>query len=157
MASDAKTLLEVRGLSKNYPSFRLDRGSFSLTGGTITGFIGRNGAGKSTTINSLLSIMRPDEGKTVFFSMHITSDLEKCADRILFLRGGRLMADDSLDGFRNSWRVAECGKEIPREMEKASRGRCRTRDGYTLLIPSRDAGRFDTRTASLEKIMIHLE
>jgi ABC-type histidine transport system ATPase subunit len=37
-----------------------------------------------------------DEGKTVFFSTHITSDLEKCADRILFLQRGELKADDDL-------------------------------------------------------------
>ena len=43
-----------------------------------------------------------DEGKTVFFSTHITSDLEKCADRILFLQNGVLRADDDLDTLPNS-------------------------------------------------------
>ena len=43
-------LLEVNGLVKEYPSFRLNEVSFNLDEGYIMGFIGRNGAGKSTTI-----------------------------------------------------------------------------------------------------------
>ena len=98
-----------------------------------------------------------DEGKTVFFSTHITSDLEKCADRILFLQEGRLKADDTLDGFREAWRLAECGAEIPEELAKICRGSCRVRDGHTVLIRKEDAGAYDTREATLEEIMIHLE
>ena len=98
-----------------------------------------------------------DEGKTVFFSTHITSDLEKCADRILFLQQGSLKADDTLDGFRDAWRIAECAGEIPPELKEAARGTCRTRDGYTVLVCRRDADGFETREATLEEIMIHLE
>ena len=98
-----------------------------------------------------------DEGKTVFFSTHITSDLEKCADRILFLQEGKLKADDDLDAFRNGWRIAECGKEWPEKLKKAACGCCRVRDGFTVLVRAEDAGAFETREASLEEIMIHLE
>ena len=98
-----------------------------------------------------------DEGKTVFFSTHITSDLEKCADRILFLQQGRLKADDGLDSFRDAWRIAECTGEIPAETARAAHGTCRTRDGYTVLVRKEDAGAEQTREASLEEIMIHLE
>ena len=98
-----------------------------------------------------------DEGKTVFFSTHITSDLEKCADRILFLQDGKLMADDDLDAFRKAWRIAECGTEMPAGLKEAARGCCRVRDGHTVLIRKEDAEPFETREASLEEIMIHLE
>ncbi len=98
-----------------------------------------------------------DEGKTVFFSTHITSDLEKCADRILFLQQGCLKADDTLDGFRDAWRIVECTGEIPPELMKAERGTCRTRDGWTVLLRKEDSGEFKAREASLEEIMIHLE
>ena len=98
-----------------------------------------------------------DEGKTIFFSTHITSDLEKCADRILFLQAGQLKADDSVDGFRNAWRIAECVGEPPAELCRAASGLCRSRDGYTALIRKSDAGGFSTREATLEEIMIHLE
>ena len=98
-----------------------------------------------------------DEGKTVFFSTHITSDLEKCADRILFLQQGKLKADDTLEGFRDAWRIAECGTDIPPAMQEAACGRCRIRDGYTVLIRKENAAAFETREATLEEIMIHLE
>lgn len=98
-----------------------------------------------------------DEGKTVFFSTHITSDLEKCADRILFLQEGKLKADEELETFRENWRIAECGKEIPEELKATAKGCCRVRDGYTVLIRKEEAGNTETRTASLEEIMIHLE
>ena len=98
-----------------------------------------------------------DEGKTVFFSTHITSDLEKCADRILFLQSGELKADDTLDGFRASWRIAECAGDIPETLKAAAKGCCRTRDGYTVLVPATEAEGIETREATLEEIMIHLE
>ena len=98
-----------------------------------------------------------DEGKTVFFSTHITSDLEKCADRILFIKQGCLKADDTLDGFRDAWRIAECAGNIPPALMRSSCGACRTKDGYTVLLRRENAKAADTREASLEEIMIHLE
>ena len=44
------SVLTVKELRKEYPSFTLDNVGFSLEEGKITGFIGRNGAGKSTTL-----------------------------------------------------------------------------------------------------------
>ena len=97
-----------------------------------------------------------DEGKTILFSTHNTSDLEKCADRILFLQQGELKADDDLESFRRSYRILETAQVSP-ELEAAARGKCRTKDGYTVLLAGED-GRFaETREASLEEIMIHLE
>jgi ABC-2 type transport system ATP-binding protein len=41
-------ILEVNGLKKDFGTFCLDNVSFSLQEGCITGFIGINGAGKTT-------------------------------------------------------------------------------------------------------------
>ena len=98
-----------------------------------------------------------DEGKTVFFSTPITSDLEKCADRILFLQQGQLKADDTLEGFRDAWRIVETTGELTAEQRQAAHGICRTRDGYTVLVRKEDAAASGAREASLEEIMIHLE
>ena len=98
-----------------------------------------------------------DEGKTVFFSTHITSDLEKCADRILFLQEGRLKADSGLNEFMEAWGIVEQQGELPPDLKQACRGLCRVRDGYTVLVDARDAERFAARKATLEEIMIHLE
>ncbi len=98
-----------------------------------------------------------DEGKTILFSTHITSDLEKCADRILFIRAGKLKADEDLDGFRRSFRIIEASDPIPPELAAVSRGSCRTKDGYTVLVSHADAAPFSGRDAALEEIMVHLE
>lgn len=41
-------IVELKGICKAYSAFRLKNVSFSLDEGKITGFIGRNGAGKTT-------------------------------------------------------------------------------------------------------------
>jgi len=277
MGNNHSSLLSVRKLSKEYPTFRLKEISFDVREGEITGFIGRNGAGKTTTINAILSFVRPDsgevlyrgvpfaenernirrrigfvsagmtyytrkklsvitgitrtfypewddaayrkylrtfsleegktpaelsngmkikyalalalshraellildeptsgldpvsreelvevflrlkdDGKTILFSTHITSDLEKCADRILFLQKGELKADETLESFRKSYRIAESSTVMP-DLRAVSKGMCRTKSGFSVLLSEKDAKRAVTREATLEEIMIHLE
>jgi|SRR5271156_3338576 len=50
------------GVSKKYPHFTLDDISFALPTGNIMGFIGANGAGKSTTIRILMGLVHQDRG-----------------------------------------------------------------------------------------------
>ncbi len=66
-ASSEVPLLCVSGLSKRYPGFQLRDVSFSIEAGTITGFIGRNGAGKSTTLKCLEGAVHPDSGAIEYF------------------------------------------------------------------------------------------
>lgn len=56
--------LEIENLAKTYPDsdFRLDNVSFSIPRGTIMGFVGENGAGKTSTMNAVLNIIRKDSG-----------------------------------------------------------------------------------------------
>ena len=78
-------------------------------------------------------------------------------NKVFFPIRGRSVLARCLDAFRDSWRIAECGKEIPAALKEAAKGCCRVRDGYTLLVRKEDAGAVETREASLEEIMIHLE
>ena len=272
--------LEVRGLTKKYPSFTLKDISFALSPGTITGFIGRNGAGKTTTLNSILGFVKRDGGqvlfsgldldghadeikqrlgfvsagmtyytrkklkvitdvtrafytswdekvyrqymekfgleeaktpselsngmkikyalalalshgadtllldeptsgldpisreelieifldlrdggRTILFSTHITSDLEKCADRILFIQKGSLTADQPLDAFSDAYCLVECPEEIPDQVRALALGQCRIRGGHTVLIRKEDAGAVSlpVRKPELDEIMTHLE
>ena len=100
-----------------------------------------------------------DEGKTILFSTHITSDLEKCADRVLFLRNGALIADQRLDDFADAYRLAVCEGNVPQEVRAAALGVCRVRDGATVLLNRRDAEGMETpcRVPTLDEIMIHLD
>ena len=60
-------VLEISGLSKKYEGFALDNVSLTLPKGNIMGFIGENGAGKSTTIKLILDVIRRDSGKIKIF------------------------------------------------------------------------------------------
>lgn len=64
--------IEIRNLSKDYRDFRLDGLSLTLPQGCIMGLIGENGAGKSTTIKSILGIIRPDSGSIRVFGREIS-------------------------------------------------------------------------------------
>lgn len=55
--------LEIKGLQKNYKTFKLKQVSLSLEEGCIMGFIGPNGAGKSTTIKAILNQICIDGGE----------------------------------------------------------------------------------------------
>ena len=52
--------LTVSGLTKRYEGFTLADISFEVPQGTITGLIGENGAGKSTTLHSILGLVHKD-------------------------------------------------------------------------------------------------
>lgn len=54
--------LVLEGVKKKYKSFELDV-TLTLETGCITGLIGRNGAGKSTTFKAILGLFKPDAGK----------------------------------------------------------------------------------------------
>lgn len=62
-------VLEVQGLTKHYPAFTLNGVSFAVPEGAVMGFIGRNGAGKSTTLKSILGMVHPDAGEVSVFGM----------------------------------------------------------------------------------------
>ena len=70
----------VRDLCKKFDSFSLDHVSFQVPKGRIVGFIGENGAGKSTTMNTISSV-RENIGvvfdECSFHDVFNTDDIEK--------------------------------------------------------------------------------
>lgn len=54
--------IEIKGLMKEYPGFRLDGLNLTLPSGSIMGLVGENGAGKSTTIKLIMNAARRDGG-----------------------------------------------------------------------------------------------
>ena len=70
-------ILRLSGLCKKYDGFSLDNVSFSLPYGCIMGFVGENGAGKSTTMKAILNLIRRDQGEIqVFGKDNIQEELE---------------------------------------------------------------------------------
>ena len=68
MAMKNAYAIETDALTKYYGSFEAVRGlTMRVPTGSITGFLGQNGAGKSTTIKMLLGMMRPTRGTPAFW------------------------------------------------------------------------------------------
>ena len=63
MASGETAALKVESLTKDYGNFKLDKVCFELPKGYVMGFVGRNGAGKSTTLSCIMRSVIPDGGK----------------------------------------------------------------------------------------------
>lgn len=57
----------VKNLTKHYQDFTLDHVNLKLPLGSIMGFIGENGAGKSTTIHLILDLIKKNEGEILVF------------------------------------------------------------------------------------------
>lgn len=101
-----------------------------------------------------------DEGKTILFSTHITSDLDKCADNIIYIKNGKILAEETLTTFVNSYKVIEYEKgDLSADQEKLLIGSKRAKNGYTALIKAANETAFQSKSenADLESIMIHIE
>ena len=273
--------LMIEGLCKAYPDFYLEGVSFSVKRGEIMGFIGRNGAVKTTTLKSLLNLVHPDSGNITFFgapflekeqeikkrigvamggvgyylrkkireiavaakvfypnwddpsywkylerfsldqekrlvelsegmkvkfslalalshqaellvldeptsgldpvsreelleiflelssqgvailfSTHITSDLEKCADAVTYIRKGKILASDTTDKLRDRYRLVRLYPQMAREQQAALLGISHSKSGDTALISSDYQDLFPKDFLSLpdlQDIMVHLE
>ena len=79
--------LEVKELTKVYPEFTLDKVSFCVPQGHISGLIGRNGAGKSTTIKGILRLIAA-EGDVAVFGRDIIKDEMEVKQIIGYVGGG---------------------------------------------------------------------
>lgn len=81
------SIAEVRGLNKTYPVFQLKDVSFSVGEGRITGFVGRNGAGKTTVIKSMLNLVHPDSGEITYFGKPLAGHEAEIKQRIGYSTG----------------------------------------------------------------------
>lgn len=81
------SILHVNKLVKKYPSFELKEISFDLEAGKITGFIGRNGAGKTTAIKSILNLVHPDSGEIYFREINLKENEAAVKKRIGYSSG----------------------------------------------------------------------
>ena len=88
MTSDPSTPLaiDVRNLTRRFGEFvAVDSVSFSVQPGEIFGFLGSNGAGKSTTIRMLCGLLRPTSGTAFVASVDVARDPEGVKRRIGYM------------------------------------------------------------------------
>lgn len=101
--------ISVHNLRKRFPGFLLDDISFQVPCGRIVGFIGENGAGKSTTIKLILDQLRRDGGSIEIFGEDNTKYLQHGSIGVVFDEckfHDVLNAQDLgeiLSGIYNSW------------------------------------------------------
>ena len=69
-------MLKVKHLKKNYASFSLDC-SLEVKPGYVTGLIGQNGAGKSTTFKAILGLIQCDGGSIEIFGQSALNEEDK--------------------------------------------------------------------------------
>lgn len=99
------------------------------------------------------------EGKSILFSTHITSDLDKCADDIVYIQRGRILAEETLDDFVTAYRLVEFdAAALTPAQREALVGEKRVKHGFSALTRAENAALFpNAREATLEEIMVHLE
>lgn len=104
--------IEVKNLKKTYDNFVLGEDSFEIKKGFITGFIGKNGMGKTTTIKSLLSLIN--------YEGEVLVDGED-ARNLNYLQNVGIIMDDSF--LSKDWKISlvneamKCGYENWKEEE----------------------------------------
>lgn len=88
-------IIETKNLSKAYGGIpAVDNVSFSVKKGEVVGFVGLNGAGKSTTINMLLGFQHPSEGGVYLFGENVTlPNAHRSHRRIGFATGDMSLFD----------------------------------------------------------------
>lgn len=86
--------LKVENLSKKYDDFLLDKVSFYVPKGNIVGFIGENGAGKSTTINTMLDIIERDSGDVYILDSEKNKIINSIRERIGVVFDGSNFPED---------------------------------------------------------------
>jgi ABC-type multidrug transport system ATPase subunit len=84
-------VIQVRNLSKSFGEIKaVEELSFTVPAGQVYGFLGQNGAGKSTTIRMLLTLVQPGSGEIEIFGM----DLKKHRREILRQTGAIIERPD---------------------------------------------------------------
>lgn len=83
-----EAVLSVQNIHKHYPGFTLENVSFSLAPNRIMGLIGKNGAGKSTTLKAILNMVPPEAGGITMFQKNFYQHEKECKQRIGVVFGG---------------------------------------------------------------------
>lgn len=113
----ATPILDVHSLTKRYGSHAaIDTVSFSIDRGEVVGFVGLNGAGKSTTINSLLGFLRPSSGSIEAFGIKVLPETAHKTHRKIGFASGDMSLFTNLTGaqyfdfVRRRYRMSDMAK-----------------------------------------------
>ena len=80
-----KNVIELQNIHKSFDDFQLKDLSLTVKKGFVTGFIGGNGAGKSTTIKLIMNLLQQDSGSVSIFGMNYKEHEKHIKERIGFV------------------------------------------------------------------------
>ena len=106
------TMISVKNLTKHYGDFSLNV-SLEIPEGRITGLVGKNGAGKSTVIKSILGLVRPDGGTVTVLGKDAGALTPEDKQHI-----GAALSDS---GFSNYLTVRDCAKILEKLYDRFDR------------------------------------
>lgn len=86
-------MLKIEHLQKDYKSFHLDC-SLEVRPGCVTGLVGQNGAGKSTTFKAVLGLITPDSGSIQIMGQDIAQFSAKEKQKL-----GVVLSDSGFSGY----------------------------------------------------------
>ncbi len=75
----------LKDIDKQFEEFSLSGLSFNVKKGYITGLIGPNGSGKTTTIRLIMDLLKADKGSIEIFAEELEGNEEKIKERIGFV------------------------------------------------------------------------
>lgn len=102
-----ENILEVKNVCKKYDGFELKNVNLSLPKGMIMGLIGENGAGKSTTIKSILNIISTNSGEIKIFGLDNKKNEKELKENI-----GVVLDDSFLSDYLNPKDINKIMKNI---------------------------------------------
>lgn len=101
-----------------------------------------------------------DEEKSILFSTHITSDLDKIADFVTFIHEGEIIFSETKDDMINNFGIIKCGKEDFSRIDKEDIvGFRKSQFGYEVLINEKQQNKvkyenYIIDSVNLEDIML---
>ncbi|MED3803339.1 ABC transporter ATP-binding protein [Lysinibacillus xylanilyticus] len=80
-----ENVIELQHVHKSFKGFQIKDFSINVKKGFVTGFIGGNGAGKSTTIKLIMNLLQQDSGAVSVFGMDYKKHEKEIKERIGFV------------------------------------------------------------------------
>lgn len=83
-------VIELKNVTKKFKGFSVENINLQVKKGFVTGFIGANGAGKSTTIKMIMNLLKPDVGEVNVFGLDYSTNEKAIKERIGFVYDGNV-------------------------------------------------------------------
>ncbi|MGM7636976.1 ABC transporter ATP-binding protein [Bacillus sp. Hm123] len=89
-----ENVIELQHVNKSFNGFQLKDFSMTVKKGFVTGFIGGNGVGKSTTIKMMMNLLQPDSGTISIFGLNYKEHEKEIKQRIGFVFDKNIFYED---------------------------------------------------------------